>query len=613
MDNESIKVLVIDDDEDDFVFTRDLFAEIPGSRYRVEWVSSYDAGVEAIDRTEHDVYLLDYRLGEHTGLELLQEAVAKGCKAPLILLTGQGSQAVDIDAMKSGASDFLIKGKIDAQLLERTIRYALEHKRMEEQITHMALYDGLTNLPNRILFQDRLKQTISLAGRYRRLFALLFLDLDGFKRINDTLGHAVGDLLLMEVAVRLNRCVRKSDSVARNTTTTLNYTVARLGGDEFTVLLTEIASAEDAAIVAQRILNTLAEPFLLDGHKVLISASIGITIHPLDGTDSDTLLKNADSAMYHAKHRMKNNYQFYEQSMNASALARLSLESDLYKAVEKNEFVLHYQPQMGLATGAIVGMEAFIRWNRPEQGMIPPAEFLPLAEKTGLILPIGGWVLRTACAQNKAWQTAGLLSTDICINLSGRQFKHQHIFKDIAAALNDSGLDPSRLILEITEDILMQNTGLSIDLLNRLSEMGVRILVDNFGAGSSSLGFLKRFPLSALKIDRSFIQDIVRSPDNADISRAVIAMAHGLKLKVIAEGVSTVEQMNFLRDLGCDEIQGALVSRPVPAEDASRFLTGHQCEKFSGDVQQDSCETEATFTNGGAELCKHNIQGRLPF
>ncbi len=451
-----------------------------------------------------------------------------------------------------------------------------ERKRAEEQITRMAYYDSLTNLPNRKLFQDRLNLAILHSGRHERLLALLFLDLDDFKRINDIFGHAVGDHLLKEVAERLQQSVRKSDSLSRYLVEDdSNFTVARFGGDEFAIILPEIVNTEDAAKVAGRILDTMAKPFYLDNHEVFVGASIGITICPFDGTDSDTMLKNADSAMYHAKSQMKNNYQFYKQSMNETALQKLSLENSLRRALERNEFLLYYQPQINLMTGQIVGMEALIRWEHPENGMIPPAEFIPLAEETGLILPIGRWVLQTACLQNKAWQAAGLLPVSISVNLSGRQFKQQSIMEDITSALQNSGLDPKYLILEITESILMQNTDTVAAMLRELNEKGLRTSMDDFGTGYSSLNYLRRLPLFSIKIDRSFVKDIDTNPDDATIAKAIIAMAHSLKLRVIAEGVETKEQMRFLQELGCDEMQGNLFSRPIPAEDALRFLQFH--------------------------------------
>ncbi len=448
-----------------------------------------------------------------------------------------------------------------------------ERKQAEEQITRMAYFDSLTNLPNRKLFQDRLNLDILHSGRHERLLALLFLDLDDFKRINDIFGHSVGDQLLKEVAERLKQSVRKSDSLSRYfTEDDSNFTVARFGGDEFAVILPEIVNSEDAAKVARRILDAMAKPFYLDNHEVFVGASIGITICPFDGADSDTMLKNADSAMYHAKSQMKNNYQFYKQSMNEAAFHKLSLENSLRRALERNEFLLYYQPQINLTTGQVVGMEALIRWQHPEKGMIPPAEFIPLAEETGLILPIGRWVLQTACLQNKAWQAAGLLPGCISVNLSSQQFKQQCVIGDITSALHDSGLDPIYLMLEITESILMQNTDTVAAMLHDLNEMGVRASMDDFGTGYSSLNYLRRLPLFSIKIDRSFIKDIDTNPDDAIIAKAIIAMAHSLKLHVIAEGVETKEQMRFLQELGCDEMQGHLLSRPISAEDASRFL-----------------------------------------
>ena len=451
-----------------------------------------------------------------------------------------------------------------------------ERKRAEEQITRMAYFDGLTNLPNRKLFQDRLNLAILHSGRHERLLALLFLDLDDFKRINDIFGHTVGDHLLKEVAERLKQSVRKSDSLSRCfAEDDSDFTVARFGGDEFAVILPEIVNTEDAAKVAGRILDSMAKPFYLDNHEVFVGASIGITICPFDGTDSDTMLRNADSAMYHAKSHMKNNYQFYKQSMNEVAFQKLSLENSLRRALERNEFLLYYQPQIDLMSGEIVGMEALIRWEHSEKGMIPPAEFIPLAEETGLILPIGRWVLQTACLQNKAWQAAGLRPVCVSVNLSSQQFKQQSIIRDITSALQDSGLDPKYLILEITESILMQNTDTVAALLHDLNEMGLRASMDDFGTGYSSLNYLRRLPLFSIKIDRSFVKDIDTNPDDATIAQAIIAMAHSLKLHVIAEGVETKEQMRFLQGIGCDEMQGYLLSPPLPAEDASRFLQFH--------------------------------------
>jgi diguanylate cyclase (GGDEF)-like protein/PAS domain S-box-containing protein len=445
-------------------------------------------------------------------------------------------------------------------------------KQAQAQITKMAYYDSLTSLPNRVLFRDRLQLAVSHAGRHGQLLALLFLDLDNFKRINDTLGHRVGDLLLKEVAIRLAGDMRTTDSMARRTADEFDTTVARQGGDEFTILLTEMSHAQNAAKVAQRFLESLAKPFMLDGHEVFVSASIGIALYPLDGEDIDSLLKNADVAMYHAKDVGKNNYQYYRQSMNVAAVERLSLEGSLRKALERNEFLLYYQPQMDIRTGSIVGMEALIRWKHPERGMVPPGDFIPLAEETGMIVPIGEWVLNTACAQNKEWQAQGHPPICVSVNISGQQFKQQNLITTVAQTLESSGLDPRYLILEITESIIMQRTGEIMALFHELRAMGLRFSIDDFGTGYSSLGYLKRFPIHELKIDRSFVKEITTNADDAAIAKAIIAMAHSLKLTVVAEGVETEQQLKLLSDEGCDRMQGYLISHPLPAGEVVKFL-----------------------------------------
>jgi diguanylate cyclase (GGDEF)-like protein len=570
---EPVKILLVDDDEDDYIMTKDLLSEVQGRKYYLEWETTYDGALELIRTREYDIFLFDYRLGERSGLELMREAISLDCKSPIILMTGQGDHDVDIEAMKAGAADYLYKGEFNANLLERSIRYAIQHKRAEDRILRMAYFDNLTSLPNRALFHDRLKQALAHAERYEVNSALMFIDLDNFKRINDTLAHRVGDLLLQGVAERLSRYIRTSDTVARQKEIALTNTVARLGGDEFTVFLTEVKSMENVAKVAQRILNILSQPFQLDGHEVFTTGSIGIAMYPHDGTETDTLLKNADIAMYHAKEQGRNNFQFYKKSMNETAFDRLSMENSLRKAIERDEFLLYYQPRLDIRSGEVVALEALLRWQHPEKGIIEPADFIPIAEESGLIIPIGEWVLQSACAQNKIWQESDLhMRIAVSLNISGRQFTQASLIHIIEKVLADFSLDPRYLELEITESVIMQNAEVTMRMLQKLKRMGVKLSMDDFGTGYSSFNYLKQFPLDIIKIDRSFIQDVTKNREDATIVKAIIAMAQSLQLKVIAEGVETEEQLEFLRAQGCNEMQGYLLSRPVPPKEVEGFF-----------------------------------------
>lgn len=447
---------------------------------------------------------------------------------------------------------------------------ALSNARMVEQIHVLAYYDGLTGLPNRVMFKEQLNRLLELAKRRNQLIAILFLDLDNFKQINDTLGHDLGDKLLRAVTDRLIKWIRSSDYPSRANVE--SPIVSRLGGDEFTLYLADISQVQDAAGVAQRILDVLSKPFMLDTNEVFITASVGITVFPLDGQDADILLKNADTAMYHAKDQGRNNYQFFTPSMNEAVRKRLNLENDLRKALERQELLLYYQPQLDLRTGKILGMEALIRWLHPDRGLILPADFIPLSEESGLIVPVGQWVLHTACAQNKALHAAGFPPMSVSANLSGRQILDPQLPETVARILKDTGLDPKYLVVELTESILIKNRKTVLNTLHELREMGIQISLDDFGTGYSSLSYLNRFPVDTLKIDKSFVDNTPTNTDNVALIRAIIAMAHSLKLKVLAEGVEEERQLVFLREEGCNEAQGNLFSPAVPIEALEKLL-----------------------------------------
>ena len=435
-----------------------------------------------------------------------------------------------------------------------------ERKQDEERIQYLANHDALTSLPNRARFSDTLNLALQNARRYHRNFAVLFIDLDRFKIINDTLGHEAGDKLLQEMGMRLTQTVRSSD------------VVARLGGDEFVVLVQEVDEAKQVEPVARKILSALIKPMVIHGQECRVTASIGICMYPSDAQDEPSLMKNADIAMYRAKEEGKNTYKFYSEKINVHSLERMALETSLRRGLERSEFFLHYQAKLDLQTGQISGVEALVRWQHPELGMVPPGQFIPLAEETGLIVPIGRWVLNTACAQNVAWQREGLPPLRMAVNLSARQFADVDLLKDIAAALEESGMKAELLELELTESMVMQNVERADKVLAAIKRIGVRLAIDDFGVGYSSLSHLKRFPIDTLKVDRSFIRDIPQDSDDKAITEAIIAMGKSLNLTVVAEGVETLEQETFLRDHACDETQGFYFSRPIANDQFAALL-----------------------------------------
>ena len=451
-------------------------------------------------------------------------------------------------------------GRLSAQLARSRVRESDAKLKHAQRIEYLAYHDSLTALPNRSLFNKLLSQSISQAQRHQRGLAVAFIDLDRFKQINDTLGHEAGDELLKQVASRLKACLRDSD------------TVARLGGDEFVVLLTDLTEERYAATAAQKIITSIAEPFVLLSQEFRVTASIGISTYPTDGTDELTLTKNADIAMYQAKDDGKNKFQFYSEELNANSLERLALESSLRHALERKEFELHYQAKRDTATGRITGMEALLRWRHPDLGLVAPLQFIPVAEETGLIVPIGKWVLETACRQNMAWAAQDFPRLSIAVNLTARQFCDDRLLDDIGSILRSTGMEASLLEIEIHESSLIYDIEQTLRILTALKSIGVRVAIDDFGTGYSSLSTLQQFPLDTIKIDRSFIRDLCSSSANNSLTDAIIAMGKSLSLTVVAQGVETKAQADLLREHACDEFQGFYFNKPMSAGDFTALL-----------------------------------------
>jgi diguanylate cyclase (GGDEF)-like protein len=470
------------------------------------------------------------------------------------------------------ATRLSLDGDGRAVALEGTVQDVTEARQANERIRYLAYHDSLTGLGNRVFFKERLAVAIERARRTRTHIGILFLDLDNFKRINDTLGHSAGDTLLRKVADRLRSSIRLGDSLAHGREDEVEPTVSRLGGDEFTVLLSDLDDPCDAATVANRILASLAKPFELEGHEVVIGASIGITVWPVDGDDIEALLRNADTAMYHAKEHGRNNFQFYTESMNEAALRRLILEGKLRRALDNDELLLHFQPRFSLSDGAITGLEALVRWREPELGMVMPGDFIPIAEESGLIVPIGQWVLRAACEQMERWRAEGLAPLPVAVNVSLQQFQHNRFASYVVRVLGETGADPAQLELEITESTLARDEGVVAAALRELRTLGVRIAIDDFGTGYSCLSYLRRLPLDVLKIDRHFVAGIETSAEDAALTAAIVNMGKALRLRLVAEGVETEGQRRLLAAWKCEEMQGFLLAKPMPADEISALL-----------------------------------------
>ena len=577
MSTEWVKtVLLVEDNPGDARLLGKIFNEEGSHSTKLTRVDCMSAAETHLAEHAVNIILLDLGLPDAQGLEAIQRAHAAAPGVPLVVLTGLDDELLAVQALQQGAQDYLIKGQIETRGLLRALRYAIERKTMESaalamarQMAHSAEHDFLTGLPNRMLLNDRVGQAIALATRHTKKVAVLFLDLDGFKHINDSLGHPIGDKLLQSVAKRLVDCIRGSDSVSRQ------------GGDEFVLLLLELERAEDAAVTARRMLEAVAQPHTIDQHDLHVTASIGLSIYPDDGLDAETLIKNADTAMYQAKENGRRSFQFFKPAMNVRAVERQFIEEGLRRALERQEFALHYQPTVNLMTGAITGAEALIRWTHPTRGSIAPAQFIPVAEDCGLILPIGAWVLREACAQAQAWMDAGLPIMSMAVNVSAMEFRDKNFLDGLFAILSETGLDPRSLELELTESVLMKHAEFTASVLQILRKRGVQVAVDDFGTGYSSLSYLQKFPVDALKIDQSFVRQISTAGDDTTIVKAVIGMARSLKLRVIAEGVETLDEVAFLRAYRCEEAQGYYFSRPVLPQQFAMLLRNGIAESSS--------------------------------
>jgi diguanylate cyclase (GGDEF)-like protein len=555
------QVLLIEDNPGDARLIREMIAEDPDVPFTVHCEDRLSRGLEWLSAGKTGLVLLDLSLPDSFGLETFATVYAHSPTVPIIVLTGNDDQNVALSAVKSGAQDYLIKGRLDRELLLRSMQYSIERKRYQVQLEHQANYDALTGLPNRNLLHDRLHQAV-YAQRMPRSVAVVFIDLDHFKFVNDSLGHSTGDKLLKGMADRLRAVLREGD------------TVARLGGDEFVLILNDQSNEEVIFRAMQRITAKVAEPIDVEGKELVVTCSAGISLYPQDGPDVDTLLKNADAAMYRAKEHGRNNFQFYTSEMNERVNERLALENALRRAIERDEFLLHFQQRVDLRTGAIVGAEALVRWMHPDWGLVRPVRFIPLAEETGLIVRIGEFVLREACRQARAWLDEGLRPGVISVNLSARQFRQEGLVRLVSRVLEETGLDPKYLEMELTESMVMHNVDASIATLQGLKSLGISLSVDDFGTGYSSLAYLRNLPIDKLKIDRSFVRDIGAGADGEDgvLAQAIISLGHNLKLHVVAEGVETDAQVRFLKRHRCDEVQGFFYGEPVEPAAFAKLL-----------------------------------------
>jgi len=549
----ALRVLAVEDNPADALLLREMLRDSAAATADVRIVPRLSAAIEVLLDGGIDCVLLDLSLPDADGLDGLAQIRTVAHDVPIIVFSGLSDERLAVQAVQAGAQDYLIKGQAESQLLARAIHYAVERKRSEAAIVHQALHDTLTGLPNRALFADRLGQALTRLGRTSTALGVLFLDLDRFKVVNDSLGHAAGDQLLAEAGDRLLASLRAGD------------TAARFGGDEFVVLCEEISGEQQAVAVAQRIAEALGAPFLLgDDIEVHVRTSMGLSMAAEPTARPEALVRDADAAMYRAKERGGGTLEVFDEAMRGQAARRLALETALHWALERGEFVLHFQPQQRLSDGAVVGVEALARWRHPDRGLVAPDEFLGAAQDSGLIVALGHWILRAACTQAAAWAQHPLV---VSVNLTGRELTHPDFVATLQRTLRETGALPSSLCLEVAEDALVSDPDAAADVLTELTELGVCIAVDDFGSGVSSLAVLKRFPFSAVKIDASLVAGLDRDPEAEAMVAAVVGLAGALGLSTVAEGVETAAQLERLRGVGCEVAQGFHLHPPVPAAD----------------------------------------------
>ena len=562
MSGTSLTILLVEDNPGDIRLVRELLAADQSESFTLVTADRQETALAILDSHDITAILLDIELPDSSGLNTLLKIHANAPGIPIVVLSSIADEGLAVRSVQQGAQDFLVKGHVDAHQLTRSLRYAIERKRTEERLNHLAHYDSLTGLSNRKHFYDTLKNSIALARRHETKLALLLLDLNGFKSINDTLGHYVGDLLLQGVALRLRECMRETDCVAR------------IGGDEFTLILTDIYDEEDAATAASKIIDAVRPPFLIDGRSLDIGVSVGISIYPTDTDHIESLVRNADVAMYQAKAEtgLQSNYRFFSANMNDRATEDRVLLGELATAVTQGEFVINYQPQVDVKTSQINGMESLLRWQHPTRGLLLPGAFMNVLESSPLILEVGLWLLRSVCIQGQAWLASSDTPLVLSVNLSPRQLLQDDFAEQVAAVLAETGLPPHCLELDISEHALWEDEACAFKQVTKLNQLGVRLALDNFGNGRASFYYLRKFPFHAIKLDRRLTQAASSSTDGADMARAVIQVAHVFRMKGLAGGVETAAQLNTLRNLAYDDAQGYLYCHPLPSDAATALL-----------------------------------------